>query len=125
MSLAQRAQYAYAQAAIPVRSPRNAEYDAFSRISHRLRNAALARRTNFPAFAAAIAENRKLWTTLAIDVSQPENSLPADLKARIFWLAEFTESESRRLLKGSGDVAILIEINAAIMHGLRGKGPDE
>lgn len=120
MTLAQRAHSAYAQAAKPLRSQRATEYDAFSKISHKLRDAARDRDHNFPAFAAALADNRRLWTTLAVDVAQPENALPDDLRARIFWLAEFAEAETRRLLRGAGDARVLIEINAAIMQGLRG-----
>ena len=55
-----------------------------------------------------------------MDVAQPENALPNDLRARIFWLAEFIEAETRKLLRGAGDPAVLIEINAATMQGLRG-----
>ncbi|MGI9388682.1 MAG: flagellar biosynthesis regulator FlaF [Boseongicola sp.] len=120
MTLVQRAQSAYAKAATPVRSQRSVEYDAFSKISHTLRDAALDRDRNFPAFAAALADNRRLWTTLAVDVAQSENALPEDLRARIFWLAEFAEAETREILRGAGDARVLIEINAAIMQGLRG-----
>lgn len=121
MSLAQRAQSAYGNATAPIRTPRNIEYVAFSKISHRLRAAAIDRHTDFTSFAAAISDNRRLWTTLAVDVAQSENALPQELRARLFWLAEFTESESKKLLRGKGDAAILIEINAAVMQGLRGQ----
>ncbi len=119
MTLAQRAISAYAEASSPARSSRSVEYDAFSKISHRLRNAANNRRESFPEFASAVSDNRRLWTTIAIDVAQNGNQLPQELKARLFWLAEFTENESKRLLRGEGDVGVLIEINAAIMQGLR------
>lgn len=118
MNLVERAREGYGRNAIPVRSHRASEYEAIAKISHRLRSAALDRKANYPAFAAAISDNRKLWSILAIDVAQAENGLPDDLRGKIFWLAEFTEAESRRLLRGQGDVGILIEINAAILQGL-------
>lgn len=78
----------------------------------------MTRKSDYPAFVAAIHDNRKLWSILAVDVAQPENGLPQELKARLFWLAEFTDAECRKLLRGSGDVGILIEINAAVLQGL-------
>lgn len=122
MNATQRAQSVYgARAAAPIRSPRDTEYAALGRISHRLRDAARNAKTNYPEFVSALHDNRRLWTTLAVDVAQPENGLPQDLRARIFWLAEFTEHETRRILRNQGDVGVLIEINAAVLHGLRGK----
>ncbi|MEM9970062.1 MAG: flagellar biosynthesis regulator FlaF [Pseudomonadota bacterium] len=120
MSSAQQAHLAYARAGAEVRSPRATEYAAFSRISHTLRDAAMHQKTNYPAFVSALSDNRQLWTTLAVDVADQKNALPQDLRARLFWLAEFTEEETRKILRGSGDVGVLIEINAAVMQGLRG-----
>lgn len=125
MNASERAQDAYGLNAAPIRSPRAAEYDAIARVSHRLRTAALARKTDYPTFVAAISENRRLWSTLAIDVARAANGLPKDLRARLFWLAEFTEAESRRILQGTGDVAVLIEVNAAVLQGLRGAAKEE
>ena len=120
MSTAQLAHRAYANAGSEVRSPRHTEYTAFSRISHALRNAALNRVRDYPAFVAALADNRRLWTTIAIDIADDGNALPKDLRARLFYLAEFTEDETRKILRGQGDVGVLIEVNAAVMQGLRG-----
>ena len=121
MSLTQRAHATYSTATAPIRTNRSIEYEVISKTSHRLRNAAKERDKNFSEFAEALSENRQLWTLLATDVAKSENSLPKELKARLFWLAEFTEAESRKLLRSSGDVDILIEINAAVLHGLRGQ----
>lgn len=118
MNLVERAREGYGRQSLPVRSHRASEYEAIAKISHRLRNAAEKRMSDYPAFVKAIHDNRKLWTILATDVAQAENGLPDGLRGRIFWLAEFTDAESRRVLRGEGDVGILIEINAAILQGL-------
>lgn len=118
MNLVERARDGYSQSAPSVRSDRASEYQAIARVSHQLRNAALFRNKDYPAFVAALHGNRKLWSVLASDVAGSGNSLPEDLRARIFWLAEFTDAESRRILRGAGDVGILIEINASILQGL-------
>jgi len=123
VNVTERAQEAYGRSAAPIKSHRAAEFDAFARITRRLRNAAKARKQDYSGFVAALHDNRRLWTTLAVDVAQPENLLPRDLRARIFWLAEFTDAESRRILEGKGDLAALIEINAAVMQGLQGAEP--
>ncbi len=119
MNVVERAKEGYGRSAAPVKSLRATEYEAIARISHRLRASALKQKTDFPEFVEALAENNKLWSTLAIDVAHKDNGLPQDLRARLFWLAEFTGHETRRILKNEGDVGILIEVNAAVLQGLR------
>lgn len=119
LSVAERA---YSSAAVPARDPRQAEYAALGRVSHQLRRAAERRDSDFAGFAAALAQNRRLWTLLAADVADPGNRLDGELRGRIFWLAEFVIAETGRALGGEGDVEALIDVNAAIMQGLRGPG---
>ena len=118
MNLLERAREGYGQSAPTIRSHRASEYEAIARVSHRLRNAAHDRKGDYPAFVTAVHDNRKLWSILAADIAREGNALPTGLSSRLFWLAEFTEAESRRLLRGEGDVGILIEINACILQGL-------
>jgi flagellar protein FlaF len=113
------ARSAYAASANPARTPRGTEYEAFARITAGLRAASLAGSAGFPSLAAAVHENRQLWTILASDVAEAGNGLGAELRARIFYLAEFTLQHSSRVLAGAGDPAILVEINTAVMGGLR------
>ena len=123
MNVVERAREGYGRNAVPIKSHRAAEYEAIARISHRLRATAMARDTKYAEFVSALHENSKLWSTLATNVADPSNELPQELRARLFWLAEFTEAETRRILKGQGDIAVLIEINAAILHGLKEPEP--
>jgi flagellar protein FlaF len=113
------ARSAYAASPNPARTPRGTEYEAFARITARLRAASLAGTPGFPALADALHENRRLWTILASDVAESGNGLSPDLRARIFYLAEFTLQHTSRVLAGDGDAAILVDINTAIMGGLR------
>ena len=115
-----QALHAYGQAAAPIRTFRGTEYEIVARITHRLRAAARTGRRNFPELAAALSENRRLWTALAADVASAGNGLPETLRARLFYLAQFTESHSREVLKGRAKVAPLLEINLAVLRGLRG-----
>jgi len=101
-----------------MRTPRATEYAAFARITARLRAAQGAGRRNFPILAAALHDNRRLWTMLAADVADKENALSPQLRAQIFYLFEFTTQHSREVLNGKADVGPLIEINTAVMRGL-------
>lgn len=113
---------AYAATQNTVRTQRGIEYEAFARITHRLKSSAEKSRGEFGQLAQAIHENRQLWTLLAADVAADDNGLPADLRARIFYLYEFTNQHSRKVLKNPDEVSALVEINTAIMRGLRQTG---
>ena len=113
------AKTAYAASQNTVRTPRRIEYEAFARITHRLKASAEKGRDGFGQLAQAIHENRRLWTLLAADVAEDRNGLPSDLRARIFYLYEFTNQHSRKVLQEPDEVAVLVEINTAIMRGLK------
>ena len=104
-----------------VRTDRGLEYDTFARITSALKAAASAGKQNFAAFAKALDDNRRLWTILASDVAGSGNGLPEALRARIFYLAEFTLLQTRRVLRGEASVEVLVEINTTVMRGLRGQ----
>jgi len=113
-----QAQNAYRNTDQPVRTPRSIEYDAFARITHRLKEAAIGGPSKIRDLASAIHDNRRLWTILATDVAGDGNALPQDLRARILSLSEFTRSYSSRVLNGA-TADPLIDINMAVMRGLR------
>lgn len=119
------AKTAYANPGQPVRTARGTEFELFARITRRLKQAAGGGSADFPALAAAIYDNRKLWTVLASDVADPENALPENLRARLFYLHEFTQAQSRKVLSGEASADILVEINTAIMRGLGQSGGDQ
>ncbi|PTE16646.1 flagellar biosynthesis regulatory protein FlaF [Fuscovulum blasticum DSM 2131] len=115
-------QTAYAQPAAPVRTARAVEYDVIARITQRLAAAIRGRKDNHPAFVAALSENEQLWSTLGADVALPDNSLPQTLRARLFYLYRFTFEHSRKVLAGAASPEVLVEINTAVLRGLRGDG---
>ena len=71
-------------------------------------------------WAEAIHRNPQLWTTIAIDLLQPGNALPDEMKRSLLYLAEFVRQTSMKIMAGDGDIADLIEINQSIMNGLGG-----
>lgn len=70
----------------------------------------------------AMHENRTLWNALAVDVASSENELPEDLRARIFYLAEFVTHHTRRVLQEKATAVALLEVNVAILGGLKNEG---
>lgn len=115
------ANLAYSQPAAPTRTARTAEYEVIARITQRLATAAARRKDSHPAFIAALSENERLWSTLAADVAGDGNGLPAMLRARLFYLYQFTAEHSRKVRAGEANPEVLVEINTAVLRGLRGE----
>lgn len=112
---------AYARPETPVRNYRALEYDLLARATKAL-GAARADGTNFAKLVTALDENQRLWSTLAADVAEPENGLPQKLRAQLFYLYEFTAQHSREVRDKGASIEVLIDINTAVMRGLRGQG---
>lgn len=118
------AQAAYGAASTPVRTDRGNELGAFETITARLARATspdapLALR------AAALHDNRRLWTALAVDLAAPGNGLPQSLRAQLFYLAEFSLLQSSGALRDPALLTALIDINRAVMRGLAGEAASE
>lgn len=112
------AQKAYAQTTKSVGSPRAIEYQVFARVTRELR--AAADQESFPKLAEALHANVQLWTVIGADVAGENNGLPKELRVNLFNLCEFTRLHSKKVLRREATVDALIEINTAIMKGLRG-----
>jgi flagellar biosynthesis activator protein FlaF len=121
VNVIEQARQAYAPANSPLRTDRSTELQIFSQTTARLRLAAAATPADFARLATALHENRRLWTLMAADVADDDNGLSPDLRAQIFYLAEFTAYHSRKVLKGEATVEALVDINLAIMRGLSGQ----
>ncbi|HEX9859494.1 MAG TPA: flagellar biosynthesis regulator FlaF [Paracoccaceae bacterium] len=122
MTLTQSARIAYGRPEAPARTARTIEYDLIARVTQRLTTAAKCQAVDFPAFAAALHENTLMWRTLAADVADPGNGLPAPLRAQLFYLYEFTAEHGRKVLAKEAGIEVLVDINTAVMRGLRGEG---
>ncbi len=116
------ARTAYGRPETPIRSPRQIEYDLFARITQKLAHANQQRDADYPAFTKALHDNVHLWRVIASDVASSGNGLPEQLRARLFYLYQFTDQHSRKVMKHEAAAEVLIDINKAIMRGLRGEG---
>ena len=111
------AQSAYNPVQSAVKTERGIEHAAFERITAQLSQAdrlgaSVAQK------AAALHDNRRLWTLMAANVAESSNALPQALRAQIFYLAEFTLQHSRKALTAGAPITPLIDINTAVMRGL-------
>ena len=113
---------AYSRPETPVRSQRSIEYDLFARVTKRMTAAWAARAGDFAGLVRALHDNTVMWRTLASDVAEPENGLPKALRARLFYLYEFTAQHSPKILEDQASIEVLVDINTAVMRGLRGEG---
>ena len=114
MNLSQHAARAY-RVASESRSVREQEADVF-----RHANAVLstARTAGAIAKARAVADNRRLWSLVAILVRDDENQLPLPLRAQIASLGLAVQHE---LGKPEPDYDFVIGINEHIAAGLSGQ----
>ncbi|MEL6677879.1 MAG: flagellar biosynthesis regulator FlaF [Pseudomonadota bacterium] len=118
------AQSTYANPQTAIHTERGIEYQAFARATRRLKRAIGDGDGAFADLAEALHENQRLWIALASDVARDANSLPQQLRAQLFYLNEFTQAHSRKVLSGRGDLDVLVDINTAVMRGLRGHQGD-
>ena len=100
-----------------LRTPRDAEYEVFSRVTRMLRQAAEESHGFY--LIAAVHKNNQLWTILATDLASPGNGLPDEVRARLLSLAGFSLRHGHLAMAGKAKVDPLIDINLAMMRGLR------
>ena len=112
----------YARPEAPQKTPRALEYELLARVTQALTVAWAARKQNYSGLMTALDDNLRLWATLAADVAEAGNGLPAPLRAQLFYLYEFTAGHTRAVLDQRGSVEVLVDINTAVMRGLRGEG---
>lgn len=120
MSPNAQARSGYAASARPIRTQRGTEYALFAKVTHALKAVDEADKAAFPALARAVLENQRVWGTLTEDLMGEANALPVALRAQLISLAEFVRKHSLAVLGGRARLAPLIDINTAIMKGLRG-----
>jgi flagellar protein FlaF len=121
------AQSAYAPASPATHTPRDVEYHAFAYVTGLLaaaRDVAEGTPGGVARVAEAMFENVRLWMALASDAASEGNQLPDDLRARVIGLANFSRTHMTRVLAGGATVDALIDVNMAVMKGLRGQTGD-
>ena len=101
----------------PVRTGRDIEYDAFSRVTRGLQRAMHGEGS----VSQAAAANVELWSTLATDLADDGNGLPVALRGALLSLAIFSIRHAQAVMTGACQAGPLVEVNLSIMKGLRGE----
>lgn len=96
-------------------SPRSTEYRLFAQVTRALMQTEDVRD---PRFHDALNWNRRLWLTLQMDLLQPDNRMPDDLKARLISVSIWVEKHTRKAARGEASIQPLIDLNRQIMEGL-------
>jgi flagellar protein FlaF len=104
------------RAAATHRSHREQEADVFRRATGALKMARDAD-TNLPRIQA-LADNRRLWSTVSDLMRDPLNALPQDLRASIVSVGLAVQREMDREIP---DFDFLIAINESMVAGLSGQ----
>lgn len=98
------------------RSLRDQEADVFRRTNAVLRR---AREKGGISRVRALADNQLLWTTVTNLLLDPDNALPAELRASIISVGLAVQ---REMATNDPDFDFLLEINENIAAGLTGAG---
>lgn len=96
------------------------EHALFRQITDGLIEAKDLEKTDPSKWADALNRNLELWTLLATDLLNPDNSLNEVTRKSLLELSIFVRRASMQILSGEGEIADLVEINESIMSGLRG-----
>jgi len=114
---------AYKTAATRAETPREMEYRLFGQVTRALMHASTLDSSEIAARIDALDWNRRLWSTLATDCSDPNNAMVPALKAQIISISLFVSRHSSVIMRGEDDFEALIDINRMVMQGLAGPGP--
>jgi flagellar protein FlaF len=112
---------AYRQAAERAENPREAEYRLFGQVTRALMDAE-ALDTLDPSRLDALDWNRRLWSALATDCSDPQNGMAAPLRASIISLSLWVSRHTSAVIRREEEISDLVEINRMIMQGLAPAG---
>lgn len=112
---------AYGSAIRQTEDPREIEYRVLARATALLESAS-AEDAGPSLLPSAVHENRMVWTAFAADLAGEGNSLAETARARLISLARWIFAESDRVLRERKSPLALIDVNRAVMAGLRAAG---
>ena len=113
---------AYQQAATRAESPRDMEYRLFAQVTKALMDAAALDKSEISKRADALDWNRRLWSTLGADCADPDNQLPAPLRASFISLSIWVNKHTSLVIRNKEEIEPLIDVNRMIMQGLASQG---
>lgn len=109
---------AYRQAATRAESPRDMEYRLFAQVTLALMDAVKVDPLDHHLRVDALDWNRRVWTALSDDCANPDNLLPASLRASIISLSLWVSRHTSAVIRRQEAIEPLIEVNRLVMQGL-------
>src|SRR5215469_10396874 len=109
---------AYQRAAEQAEGPKQTEYRLFGLVTRALMDADQKDLSDHRGRMKALHWNRRLWTTLAADCANPDNTLPVPLKANIISLSIWVDKHTSQVMQKQAAIQPLIDVNRIIMQGL-------
>lgn len=109
---------AYQTAQQRVETPREIEYRLFGQVTRALMDIQDLPRYEISRRMDALDWNRRVWSFMAADCANPDNSLPQNLRASMISLSLWVGRYSSEVMQTGADVEPLIDINRTIMQGL-------
>lgn len=113
---------AYHQAATRAETPRETEYRLFAQVTLALMEAAKTDPRDVRGRINALDWNRRVWSILGSDCSDPGNALPVQLRASIISLSIWVGKHTSAVIRREEEIEPLIDVNRLIMQGLRPAG---
>ncbi|HEV7372701.1 flagellar biosynthesis regulator FlaF [Arenibaculum sp.] len=110
---------AYQQTIAETEDPRRIEYRVFLRITVQLEKH-LGACAPTEELKSVLWRNQELWSALRADLMSPDNALPGALKAALVSLSFSVDRHTVRVLDGSADIRLLVDVNRSVMQGLQG-----
>lgn len=110
---------AYQQTIAETEDPRRIEYRIFLGITVQLEKH-LGATAPAEELKSALWRNQEFWSALRADLMSPDNALPGALKAGLVSLSFSVDRHTVRVLDGTADVRLLVEVNRSVMQGLQG-----
>ena len=109
----------YAETIAETEDPRELEYLTILQITLDLEKFLGATDVS-PELKSALWRNQLLWSALRADLLSEGNALPDTLKAGLVSLSFSVDRHTPKVLDGSIDVGLLVDVNRAVMRGLKG-----
>ena len=115
---------AYAQQQKRNLTPREVEAMAFTKAALMLEDVKKSA-GKIEDFSKALRFNHLLWTIIQADLTEPDNNLPAEIKANVMSLSIFVDKHTTKALRtlAAADLDVLININRNLAAGLRTTAP--
>jgi flagellar protein FlaF len=121
MNSAHAAARRYTSLSEHTRNAKDLEYEVILGVTRDLTKQGANQAVDFPRFAKTLNKNERLWIEIGTQVADPNNQLDTNLRARLFYMAEFVTHQTSKVLSGETGVESLVEMNVAVLRGLKGK----